>query len=62
MLCFRDMTFCAHHADCAKGQECHRALTAEVLAAAAEWWRGCAGEPPICQFAGKPSCHAPAPA
>jgi hypothetical protein len=33
MICYRDMTFCAH----AK-PGCHRALTNEVHEAAAKWW------------------------
>lgn len=57
MLCFRDMTFCQFHEDCADAKICHRPLTAEVLAAAEKWWGS--ENVPICQFAERPTCHKP---
>lgn len=56
MICYRDMTFCKHHADCAKAADCSRPLTAEVEAAAKDWWGGKDGAP-IAVFVDKPDCH-----
>lgn len=55
MICFRDMTFCEYHNDCAKAHECPRALTDLVKEAADKWW----GKPgaPIAVFVSQPDCH-----
>ena len=55
MMCYKDMTFCPFHADCAKAATCHRPLTDEVRAAAAAWWPE--GDAPICVFTEPPDCH-----
>ncbi len=49
MICFRGMTFCS--AKCAE-TSCHRQFTDKERAAAAKWWEGCKGEPPVafCNF------------
>lgn len=52
MLCYKDMTFCSYYVGCAKGAECPRALTKEVIAKAEQWM----ADPPICQFAQIPEC------
>lgn len=44
MICFRDKTFC--DAPCAT-LSCHRKFTAADRAAAAVWWSGMPGEPPV---------------
>ncbi len=57
MLCYRDMTFCTFHEDCAKAPTCHRPLTDEVKRGAAEWWGG--NDAPVALFLEKPACHEP---
>lgn len=54
MLCYKDMTFCKFHKECAKGKECDRALTDEVIKDAEQWW-GKKGAP-VCIFMEKPEC------
>ena len=51
MLCYRGMTFCPFHKDCADAPGCPRPLTGEVQQAAQR-----AGLP-ISRFGGKPDCH-----
>lgn len=53
-LCYRDMTFCEFWRDCAEGDACDRALTAQVQADADEWWGG--DDYPIMVFAERPEC------
>ena len=55
MICYRDMTFCTFHEDCARAAECHRPLTDDVKAKAEKWWGGEGA--PIAMFAQKPECH-----
>lgn len=57
MICFRDMTFCPYWRDCDLAEECRRPLTDAVRAEAAAWWGEGKGEPPIMQYASKPTCH-----
>ena len=61
MMCYRDMTFCTFHEDCAKANLCECALTEQVRLGAQRWWRGMDGEPPICTFVNKPECHQAVP-
>lgn len=42
MISYRDTTFCI-----SPNCTCVWKLTPEIEAAAAEWWKGCKGEPPI---------------
>ena len=51
MLCYRDMTFCSWWRECTRGADCPRALTPDVVEAAARHGY------PICQFADKPECY-----
>ena len=51
MICYRDMTFCSYWPECKRGADCPRALTPQVVAAAATHHY------PICQFADKPECY-----
>jgi len=53
-MSYRDRTFCPFWSDCASQNDCGRALTPEVLAAAARWWGST--DAPICQYAERPSC------
>lgn len=59
MLCYRDMTFCTYYKNCAKAEECDRALTPEIQKDADKWWESFKidGSPPICMFAEKPECY-----
>ena len=50
-MCYKDMTFCRWWRDCAKGCDCRRRLTDEVLIAAA------AAGLPVAQFSERPGCH-----
>jgi hypothetical protein len=54
MLCYRDITFCKYYSRCVSGDRCPRALTPEVLAAAATWWGSF--DSPVCTFATHPDC------
>ena len=59
MLCYRDRTYC-EASDCAKWDDCDRALTDEVRAAAGRWWeRWNPGKnsPLIYVFLEKPDCY-----
>lgn len=53
MICYKDMTFCKY-SNCKKWDECHRALTPKIKAAAEKWW----GDKnyPIALFAELPEC------
>ena len=55
MICYRDMTFCAHWRDCDAAPNCPRPLTDAVKAAAERWW-GNSGAP-IATFVQRPDCH-----
>ena len=55
MIRFRDRTYCPFWETCADGDECDRALTPQVVAAAQEWMEN----PPICQYLSKPECFVP---
>jgi hypothetical protein len=55
MLHYNDKTFCSFYQTCLKQNDCHRALTPAVKAAAANWWGGEGA--PIAVFAEKPQCH-----
>ena len=55
MMCFRDMTFCPFHKDCAESKDCGRAETEDVIKEATEWWGG--PDFPICVYSAKPDCH-----
>jgi len=57
MICFRGTTFCPFYKDCIGQRICARKLTPEIKTAAKGWWDG--NDPPIAQFAIKPSCHMP---
>jgi hypothetical protein len=57
MMCYKDMTFCRFYKDCAKADDCPRAYTDEVQAAAELWWGG--EDAPVAFYMGKPSCHTP---
>ena len=48
------MTFCGYWSQCKDGADCPRALTVEVMAAAAKWWGG--PDAPIFEYAGTPTC------
>lgn len=52
MICYKDMTFCSYYKKCNDAKNCDRKLTPEVIKAAEEWMK----DPPICQFAEKPTC------
>ena len=52
MMCYKDMTFCTHYKECAKGSDCFRALTPKVLEDAEKWMKNA----PISEFVGKPDC------
>lgn len=43
MLSYKDRTFC-QAVDCAKFNECGRALTAKVKREAARWWKDATGK------------------
>ena len=53
MMCYKDMTFCPFHEECAE-KPCPRALTEEVIKDAEKWWGK--ENPPICMYAKKPEC------
>ena len=50
MISYQDRCFCAFK-DCAKFNDCHRALTDEINEAATK------AEMPIARFANKPECY-----
>jgi hypothetical protein len=50
MICYKDMTFCEHYRDCAKGETCFRAMTADVVREVQQTKLA------ICRFTGKPNC------
>lgn len=51
MLCYRDMTFCPFHANCADAPKCSRPLTDEVKERAAK------ARLDVAVFVEKPQCH-----
>lgn len=51
MICYRDMTFCPFYIDCAHAAACERALSPDIVLAAAEF------DLPIAQYSEKPHCH-----
>jgi len=53
-MCYKDMTFCPFYESCSHGKKCKRALTQDVIDAAAKWF-GKAGAP-IAEFCEKPDC------
>lgn len=55
MMCYRDMTFCTFYKTCAKAKRCHRPLTPQVKAQAANWWGS--DDAPIAVFGEKPQCY-----
>jgi hypothetical protein len=55
MLHYKDKTFCPFYETCDKRNECGRALTPAVKAAAANWWGS--DDAPIAMFVDKPTCH-----
>ena len=55
MICFRGMTFCPFHEDCANAENCPYPLTEEAERQAREWWGG--DDAPISRFMEKPDCH-----
>lgn len=55
MISYKNITFCPHYSTCATGAKCCRALTPDVVEAAAKWW-GTDGAP-IAQFAFPPDCY-----
>lgn len=50
MICYRDMTFCPYHEDCAEAKNCSRPLTEDVRERADRIGL------PIAQFQVKPGC------
>jgi hypothetical protein len=31
MMCYKDMTFCSKWKECIEGEDCHRALTKDII-------------------------------
>jgi hypothetical protein len=55
VITYLDMTFCPFYRSCKKGNNCHRALTPEVIEKAQQWFRG--NKAPILQYTQEPPCY-----
>lgn len=51
MICYRDMTFCPFYINCAHAAACERALSPDIVLAAAEF------DLPIAQYSEEPYCY-----
>lgn len=56
MIHYMDMTFCPFWKECAKGEQCERAITDEVRKAAKKWWHG--DDYPMALYSQAPACYA----
>jgi hypothetical protein len=57
MICFRDRSFCSKGDQCVTSNDrCGRKFTDEDKAAAAKWWEGMKGEPPVAFMDFSQSC------
>ena len=56
MLCYRDMTFCPFHSECADAEPCNRKLTPEVVEGATKWAEKGGHPVLIAQYTENPEC------
>lgn len=54
MIHYLDKTFCTYWETCQLGNDCHRALTYEIVDAAEAWWGDV--DAPVSVFVDQPPC------